>query len=187
MPHDRRSNIAQYLLTGLDPALWCKVYTYTWVKVLENTVAMTIGQLAKAAGVNMTTVRFYERRGLIPEPERTASGYRQYSPDIAIRIRFIKNAQELGFTLEEISELLDLQTDTTTGCKTIKSRAARKIDTVDNKIKALKKVKKALQDLHDRCRGRGKIKEGCEILEALGSEKITQLLLQGSLNQPDGE
>lgn len=150
-------------------------------------MTMTIGQLAKAAGVNMTTVRFYERRGLIPEPERTASGYRQYSPDIVTRIRFIKNAQELGFTLEEISGLLDLQADTTTGCKTIKAGAAYKITIVDNKIKALKKVKKALQDLHDRCRGRGKIKEGCEILEALGSERITKLLLQGTTNQQKGE
>jgi len=145
-------------------------------------MTMTIGQLAKAAGVNLTTVRFYERRGLIPEPRRTASGYRQYSPDIATRIRFIKNAQELGFTLEEISALLDLKANTTTGCKTIKSRAAHKIEMVDNKIKALKKMRKALQGLHDRCRGRGKIKEGCEILEALGSEKITLLLLDKTVD-----
>ena len=146
-------------------------------------MVMTIGQLAKAAGVNVTTVRFYERRGLIPEPERTTSGYRQYASDMAIHIRFIKNAQELGFTLKEISALLDLQADTTTGCKTIKSRAAHKIEIVDNKIKALRKVKKALQQLHDQCRGKGSIKAGCAILEALGSETITRSLMHDASNE----
>lgn len=138
---------------------------------------LTIGQLAKSAGVNLTTIRFYERRGLIPKPHRSASGYRQYSPDIITRIRFIKNAQALGFTLEEISELLELKANTNTHCKTIKGHAAHKIALVDRKIQALKTMKKALQDLHDGCRGRGSIQEGCEILDTLGSERITQQLM----------
>lgn len=141
-------------------------------------MAMTIGQLAKAAKVNMTTVRFYERRGLIPTPKRSPSGYRLYSSEMVTRIRFIKNAQELGFTLEEISELLDLQADSQTRCKTIKCRATHKVDVIDAKIKALKKMKSALQELQARCRSRGKIAQGCEILDALGSEKVTKLLLQ---------
>jgi len=138
-------------------------------------MTMTIGQLAKIAGVKLTTIRFYERRGLIPDPVRTASGYRQYTDDVVLRIRFIKNAQVLGFTLEEISELLTLQNDAHVSCKTVRSHTADKITMVENKIKALNKVKKALGTLHDRCRGKGAIQEGCAILETLGSEKITQL------------
>ena len=71
----------------------------------------TIGQMAKQAGVNIETVRFYEREGLIPEPPRKASGYRQYSPDFVKRILFIKRAQTLGFSLKEIAELLDLRVE----------------------------------------------------------------------------
>ncbi len=67
---------------------------------------LTIGQLAKTAGVRMTAVRFYERRGLIADPDRSEAGYRQYAPEVALQIRFIKNAQALGFTLEEIADLL---------------------------------------------------------------------------------
>lgn len=144
---------------------------------------LTIGQLAKSASVNLTTVRFYERRGLLPEPQRTSTGYRQYPPEMVTRIRFIKNAQQLGFTLEEISELLALQVNKNTHCETIKSHTAHKIILVDNKIQALKTIKKALQNLHDCCRSRGDIQEGCEILDTLGSERITQLLLMNSRNQ----
>ncbi|MBN9229492.1 MAG: hypothetical protein BGO90_12280 [Legionella sp. 40-6] len=138
---------------------------------------MRIGQLAKITGVNLTTVRFYERRGLIPEPKRTASGYRQYAPEMALRVRFIKNAQELGFALKEISELLDLHADSTTGCQTIKQRAADKMMIVESKINALKKIKNALQELHNLCSGQGTIKEGCRILDALGSEKMIKSVL----------
>ncbi|HZW61683.1 MAG TPA: MerR family DNA-binding protein [Candidatus Babeliales bacterium] len=140
-------------------------------------MALTIGQLAKAAGVALTTVRFYERCNLIPEPERSESGYRHYSPDMVMRIRFIKNAQELGFTLEEIRDLLVLQGNQSTKCSIVKSKAANKIKIVESKIKALKKMKKALQQLHNQCLGRGSITQGCAILEALGSEKITKELL----------
>lgn len=70
---------------------------------------LTIGQLAKNAGVNIETIRYYERRGLIPEPPRRESGYRQYSPEFVTRIQFIKRAQELGFSLNEIAELLALR------------------------------------------------------------------------------
>jgi len=153
---------------------------------MGNAMTLTIGQLAKAAGVNLTTVRFYERRGLIPKPQRTVSGYRQYTPDIVRRIRFIKNAQSLGFTLEEIASLLDLQADRGTNCKTIKANAAHKIEMIENKIKALKNIKKALQNLHECCRGQGEIQEGCEILEALGSEEITQFLLAKTYDERKG-
>lgn len=72
---------------------------------------MQIGEFARRAGVNVQTVRYYERRGLLPEPERRASGYRQYTPAALERLQFIRRAQELGFTLNEIDELLQLRTD----------------------------------------------------------------------------
>lgn len=137
-------------------------------------MTMVSRRVAKATGI----VLFYEQRGLIPEPEWTASGYRQYSFDTATRIRIIKNTQGLGFSLKEISELLDLQTDRSTGCKTIKVRTSHKTDIADNKIKALKKVKKSLKIIHDQCRGKGRIKAGCAILKTLGAGSINRSLMQ---------
>jgi MerR family mercuric resistance operon transcriptional regulator len=77
---------------------------------------LTIGQLAKQAGVNIETIRYYERQGLLPEPPRRASGYRQYSAEFVKRIQFIKRAQTLGFSLKEIAELLDLRIESDTAC-----------------------------------------------------------------------
>ena len=82
----------------------------------ENMETLTIGQLARQAEVNVETLRYYERRGLIPEPPRKESGYRQYPPDDLARIRFIKHAKELGFTLKEILDLLTLRVDPETSC-----------------------------------------------------------------------
>lgn len=131
---------------------------------------LRIGALAKMAGVKTTTLRFYERYGLLPKPQLSHSGYRSYPPSTAMRIHFIKNAQSLGFTLEEIGELLELQTNHSVDRHTIKSRASNKIKMIENKISALIKIKNALQQLHDCCPGHGSIDLGCPILEALGSE-----------------
>lgn len=131
--------------------------------------SLTIGQLARQAQVNVETVRYYERRGLMPEPPRRESGYRQYSePDVA-RIRFIKRAQTLGFTLKEISELLSLRVDPKTTCGDVKGRAEVKIANVEEKIRDLQRMKKALIKLTASCRGRGPTSK-CPILEMLGSE-----------------
>lgn len=130
---------------------------------MEN---LTIGQLAKRAKVNIQTVRYYERRGLIPEPPRRRSGYRQYSSDDLARIRFIKHAQEVGFTLKEISELLSLRVDPKMTCAQVKERAQTKIAEINEKIAALEKMRDALTRLAARCRGEGPTSE-CPILEAL--------------------
>jgi MerR family mercuric resistance operon transcriptional regulator len=126
----------------------------------------TIGQLAIKAQVNIETVRYYERQGLIPEPPRSESGYRQYSQDVVGRIQFIKRAKELGFTLKEISELLSLRVNPGTTCADIKRRAEIKIADIDEKLRTLQKMKKALMKLAASCKGRGPTSE-CPILDAL--------------------
>ena len=131
---------------------------------------LTIGQLARQAHVNVETVRYYERRGLIPPPPRRATGYRQYSPDTVARIQFIKRAQEVGFTLKEIKELLSLRVAPGTTCSDIKIRAEGKIAEVESKIKDLNRMKKALMTLKAACSGRGPTSE-CPILEALETTK----------------
>jgi len=132
---------------------------------------LTIGQLAKKAQVNVETVRYYERRGLMPEPPRRDSGYRQYSEPDVTRIKFIKRAQTLGFTLKEISELLSLRVDPHTTCGDVKRRAEVKIADMEEKIKILQRMKKALTKLASTCRGRGPMSE-CPILEMLSSEGL---------------
>ncbi len=129
--------------------------------------SLTIGQLARQALVNIETIRYYERRGLIPEPPRTESGYRQYSWDAVARIRFIKRAQELGFSLREISELLSLRVDPNTTCADVKKRAEAKIADVEQKIEALQKMKEALTTLVAMCQREQAPTSACPILETL--------------------
>ena len=133
--------------------------------------SLTIGQLAKEAQVNVETVRYYERRGLMPEPPRRESGYRQYPLDSVARIRFIKRAQELGFSLKEISELLSLRIDPDTTCGDIKRKAELKVEDIERKIRTLQSMKRALTKLVSSCRGRGPTSE-CPILEMLGSKRL---------------
>jgi MerR family mercuric resistance operon transcriptional regulator len=128
--------------------------------------SLTIGKLAKKAGVNIETIRYYERRGLIPKPRRMESGYREYPEDMATRIQFIKHAQVLGFSLKEIQELLSLRLDPRTPCAKVKNRTEMKILDIGNKIRSLQNVKKALVKLTKACSGKGPVTE-CPILEAL--------------------
>ena len=130
---------------------------------------LTTSQLAHKAGVNVETLRYYERRGLLPEPPRRASGYRQYSQDDVARLQFIKRAKELGFTLQEVQELLDLRVDPDTPCAMVKRRADLKIIDIEDKLRSLKKIKKALNKLAAPCSGRGPVGD-CPILEALGGD-----------------
>jgi MerR family mercuric resistance operon transcriptional regulator len=131
---------------------------------------LTIGQVARCAGVGVETVRFYERQGLLEEPARRDSGYRQYPEDVVARLRFIRRAKELGFSLKEIKELLALRVDPDTTCAEIKQRAQAKIADVEEKIRALQRIKKALVRLTAVCRGRGPTNE-CPILDALDKEE----------------
>ena len=115
--------------------------------------SLTIGKVAKRAGVGVETVRFYEREGLIPQPARRSSGYRQYQPDAIRRIQFIRHAKELGFTLKEIAELFELRVDPESTCADVRKRARAKIADIDQKIERLVRMKSALGRLVNKCRG----------------------------------
>jgi len=128
-----------------------------------------IGEVARRAHVNKETVRYYEKRGLIPKPDRRRSGYRIFTKRHIEQIRFIKRAQELGFTLSEIKELLELRMDENTTCSEIKSEAQRKYRDVVDKIEDLQRIKTTLLDLIDSCTGSGP-KGDCPILDALEGE-----------------
>jgi MerR family mercuric resistance operon transcriptional regulator len=124
---------------------------------------LTIGHLAKAAGVNVETVRYYQRIGLITEPVKPAQGYRIYPEESLVRIKFIKRAQQLGFSLKEIEELLELGEG---HCDDIRLRAEEKRTQVDNQIKDLKKLRATLNELIDSCHKTGKSSQ-CAIVETL--------------------
>lgn len=132
--------------------------------------SLTIGQLAKRADVGVETVRFYERQGLLAEPDRKPSGYRQYDEEVVQRLQFIRRAKELGFTLNEIKDLLSLRLDPSTTCADVKRRAEEKIDDIEAKVLTLQRMKKALVKVTNACRGRGALSE-CPILECLDNGK----------------
>ena len=132
--------------------------------------SLTIGKLARAAGVGVETVRFYERKALIANPPRRASGYRQYPADTVARIRFIKKAQQLGFTLRQIKELFALRLDPETSCMEVKQRAESKIADIEQKIVALRTMKAALANLVADCTEQGPARD-CPILEAFDCDE----------------
>ncbi|KEZ75774.1 MerR family transcriptional regulator [Salinisphaera hydrothermalis] len=130
-------------------------------------MSYSIGQLAKNADTGVETIRFYERRGLMPEPPRAASGYRRYPLDAVGRLLFIRRAKRLGFSLEEIGTLLSLQEG---GDKTqIKGIAQAKLAQIETRIEDLKRMRATLADLEQQCSGRGPV-AGCPIIEALAEE-----------------
>jgi MerR family mercuric resistance operon transcriptional regulator len=131
---------------------------------------LTIGQVARQAQVGVETVRFYERQGLLEEPNRRESGYREYPEAVVSRLRFIKRAKELGFSLKEIKELLALRVDPETTCREVKEQAKGKIADIEAKIESLTRMKEALVKLTAVCRGRGPTSE-CPILDALDMEE----------------
>ena len=126
----------------------------------------TIGQLAKETNVNLETIRYYEQRGLIPEPPRNPSGHRQYPEAAVIRTKFIRRTQAFGCTLNEISDILALRMEPGTTCRDIKSRVEAKIGAVEQKIADLEHIRDALLQMVSKCTGKGPVGE-CPILEAL--------------------
>jgi len=132
-------------------------------------MAMTIGEVASGARVNIQTVRYYERRGLLPEAPRSRAGYRQYDRDAVTRLRFIKRAQDLGFQLEEIAELLSLRVEHGDACSAVEARAMAKIETVDGKIRELRRLRGVLANLVAACEAR-EMTADCPILEMLSEE-----------------
>ena len=130
------------------------------------TKTLRTGQVAKAAGVNVETLRFYERRGILKEPERRSSGYREYPVETVRIVRFIKRSQELGFTLEEIQELLALREDDSRTCGEVRDAATVKICEIEEKVRKLQSMKRALAVLVKSCVGDASSRE-CPILDAL--------------------
>jgi MerR family mercuric resistance operon transcriptional regulator len=150
-------------------------------------MTLTIGKAARAAGVNVETIRFYERRGLIPQPRKPdRHGYRQYTPEIVARIRFIRKGQELGFSLREVEELLALETDLMADCGDVRARATAKIDDVNRKIGELERMRAALEQVVAACPGCGAPLRNCSIMEALSAAPLTARTAPASRKQKGG-
>ena len=132
---------------------------------MDNEV-LTTGQLAGAAGVGVQTVRYYERIGLLRDPPRSVGGYRQYDGSDLRRLRFVRAAQELGFTLGEIDELLELRVEAGKSCASVSQTADRAIARVDGKVRELNAMRQALARLRVAC-NEGLPTSECPILEAL--------------------
>jgi MerR family transcriptional regulator, copper efflux regulator len=128
--------------------------------------AITIGTLADQGGVNLETIRYYERKGLLQRPPRTAAGYRQFPPNAVNRIRFIKRAQGLGFTLAEVKELLALRVDPEKSCHDVEARAREKIADIEQRIQNLTAMHRVLGRLVAACAD-GTHSHECPILAAL--------------------
>jgi len=132
---------------------------------------LTTTALARATGVKRETIRFYEQRGLIAAPPRTAAGYRRYSAAEVRRVRFIKSAQALGFSLEEIAELLALRSGPPGTCAAVKSHAEAKIADIEHKVAALTAMKTALAGIAAACDGDESSSSECPILAALDADE----------------
>lgn len=126
----------------------------------------TIGVLARSAGVNVQTVHYYERRGFLFPVGRKPSGYRLYDDESLKRLKFIRRAKEIGFTLKEIKELLDLNIASPAACARVKEQTERKLGSVEEKMEALGSIKKALEDLIVACEKR-RPTEKCPILKTI--------------------
>jgi Hg(II)-responsive transcriptional regulator len=131
--------------------------------------ALRTGDLARLAKVNVETLRFYERQGLLPVPPRRASGYREYPPEAVELVRFIRRAQELGFTLREIKELLTLREVPRATCGDVVVLARRKVAEIDTKINDLSAMRAALTQLLQGCSGKAPIAQ-CPIIESLAGK-----------------
>lgn len=129
--------------------------------------ALTIGRLANEAGVNVETIRYYQRRGLMAEPHRPSHGQRCYADAAVRRVRFIKRAQAMGFTLDEIAGLLEL--DETRACSETRQLAARKLEAIELKLADLSAMRKALNGLLRQC-DTGQVQRPCPIIHALASD-----------------
>ena len=128
--------------------------------------SLTSGEVAKRAGIGVEALRFYQRKGLVPEPPRTANRYRRFPPETVRRLRFIQRAQAIGFSLAEIAELLELRVDPEADCEAVRERAAVRLREVEEKIHDLERVRSTLGQLVTACAHRTPSTE-CPILEAL--------------------
>jgi len=134
--------------------------------------SLSIGRIAKLAGVGVDTIRFYERRGLLNQPDRTDAGYPKYSAEVVSLLEFIRRAKALGFSLEEITSLLQLQ-DHGGPKASVKDITHRKLSEIDTKIDDLQRMRKVLHQLNNDCSGTGDI-NGCPIIEALSEDSVAK-------------
>lgn len=129
----------------------------------------TIGKAAQLTGIGVETIRFYERKGLIDQPPKPAAGgFRDYSPETINQIAFVRQAQETGFSLREIKELLSLRADPATDCAEVRDRARSKLEEVDRRMEQLGRIRDALEELIAACPGEGALKK-CTIIESFNS------------------
>jgi MerR family copper efflux transcriptional regulator len=133
--------------------------------------SMTVGTLAKQAGVKIDTIRYYERRGLLPKPPRTNSGYRTFTHASVERLSFIKQAQALGFTLTEVKQLLALRLTPGMACTDVRKRAQARMADIEEKINSLHAMKRALQQLVSACTADGPASE-CSFLANLDQRRL---------------
>jgi DNA-binding transcriptional MerR regulator len=138
------------------------------VSKANRRATMKIGELAERGGVNLQTLRYYERRGLLPEPDRTRSGYRDYDEHHLHRLRFILRAKALGFTLGEIGELLDLRVRPGTSADDVRARALAKIRHTEAKLRDLRQIRSGLQRLVEACDAHGS-PDQCALMRAIGT------------------
>lgn len=134
-----------------------------------KTRTLSIGEVARAAGVGVETVRFYEKSDLIGRPARTESGYRQYRPEVVREVQFIRAAKGLGFTLNEIRELLSLRVTKGKACTAVRRRALEKMAAVDAKVAELRRVRDALSELVAACAS-SESSSSCALLDALDNQ-----------------
>lgn len=133
---------------------------------------LTIGRLAREAGVNVQTVRYYERVGLLPMPDRSQAGYRQYPAESVRIIRFIKNAQQLGFSLAEIADLMRFRSDRRKSCRHVRAMVRTKLTTLADQVESLQTAHSDLSGLLKMCRGDSPASE-CPIIDALDRGEVT--------------
>lgn len=134
-------------------------------------MTLKIGEVAARAGVNVQTIRYYERRGLLPPVRRSRSGYRHYDGEAVRRLCFIKRAQELGFSLAEIRELLALRVRHADACESVQRKAQAKLELVVGKIRELERMRRTLEGLVASCQARRRTDE-CPILEGLQDDAV---------------
>jgi MerR family copper efflux transcriptional regulator len=142
---------------------------------------MRIGELAARADVNIDTIRYYERRGLLEPPERLASGYRTYGTGAVQRVSFIRRAQAVGFTLHEIEDLLALWNDSADSCKAVEERARVARERIDTNIRDLTRMRRALDQYVAACQHRPAL-DACPLLQELGGSEQRR----GNHQEPHG-
>jgi len=148
--------------------------------------AITIGQAARKAGVGVETIRFYERRGLIEQPPKSAgAGFRVYPEDTVQRIGFIRQAQQIGFSLREIAELLALRADPAANCSAVREQAVAKLQQVWRKVEQLQEIGAALESLIAACPGQGALAT-CSILDRLVDARVGDNIAAGRRDRPAG-